>query len=283
MGDKELIKKFGLEESVKRFKAINEYTFITSPLTEEDGDDDNTGDDNMPGGDGPSGGDAPDMGNQPPMGNAPDMGSQPPMGNAPDMGNQPQGNPPMGNAPDMGNQPPMGNAPDMGNASGPLGSTLPDNNSDGNDDEEVIDVDELTDSQEDTEKKVDAMGLAMQRIYDKLDSFMDAMKDKDTKLDILAKELERRLPNDTEKLNIRSQASAPFNMTPGDYWQQSAENHPNYEVVSDNGGDDSEGKKVYTIRKSDVENINPYEVAKSFDTPAGSDDMSLEKLFSEID
>lgn len=269
--DKELIKKFGLDESIKRFKAINEYTFITSPLTEED-DDDNAGDDNAPGGDGNMP-DQPDMGGQPPMGGNDPASSQPPMGG----GNAPMPNQPQGNAP-------MDNAPAMGNAAGPLGSTLPDNGSDGNSgDEEVIDVDELTDSQEDTEKKVDAMGIAMQRIYDKLDNFMDVMKDKDAKIDLLAKELEKRLPSDTEKLNIRSQTSAPFNVAPGDYWQQSADNHPNYEVYSDNGEGGKDGEKVYTIRKSDVDNINPYEVDKTFDTPVDDDEMSLEKLFSDLD
>ena len=38
--DVDLIKKYNLGEQIKRFQQINEYTFITSPMISEDGEDD---------------------------------------------------------------------------------------------------------------------------------------------------------------------------------------------------------------------------------------------------
>ena len=38
--DKDLLKKYHLEEAQKRFQQITEYTFITKPLLGEDGEDD---------------------------------------------------------------------------------------------------------------------------------------------------------------------------------------------------------------------------------------------------
>ena len=120
--NKAFIKELKLEEAVKRFNQLNEYTFITSPMLSEDGEDDEQQPmDNIqqppqaPQGDG---------NNQPPMDmNQNDSNSQPPMGNDTssmnnNQQNMPMGGEDMGQMGDMNSQPPMNDMPPMDNDMG---------------------------------------------------------------------------------------------------------------------------------------------------------------------
>ena len=220
--DKELLKKYHLEEAQKRFQQISEYTFITKPMLDEDGDDDDQQQNPMGGQDG----------NQPPMqqGGNNDMpqgdmngsdGQQPPMGD----GNEPPqdgGEMPQDNASEGGEEMNVDFEPD---AEG--GDDNVDSMQDG---DEVIDVDELTNAQETTEVKIDGVNDKLQDLLAVTTKFIAAVDQNNKKIDDLRAEFEKRNPSEEEKINIRSQASAPYSETPKDFWDKKTENS-NYNVI----------------------------------------------------
>lgn len=228
--------------------------------------------DNVLGEDGPQGPD--DMGGgQPPMDNG--MGGQLPMdggGMPPQDGGQqaqpPQGLEPQGGQPDMngGGMMPQDGAP-MDN--GMSGQPEPDMGMEVDDtalgepygeDIEEIDVDDLTNSQEETEKKVDNLlkkfsssAKKMMAAVDDLSAKIDASS---KRLDDMEKEFAKRNPTPLEKLSMRSLNSYPFNSKPDEYWQ-GKEMTSNYRVGDDIPKDDEEPE--YQITKSDIDNFNDYQ------------------------
>ncbi len=270
MDRKEYIDKFN--------RLILEYT-SPSFSVEEDGEDDmaqggapDTG--MAPGGD--MGGGAPDAG----MG-GPDAGMgggmDPSMGGDPNaMGGDPNamGGPDAGAAPggDMGGEatPPEGFAPQgvdqnagldgMGgdpNAQGGMDPSMGgDPNAMGGDDE-VIDVDDLTDSQEETEKKVDALSGKFERLMSSLDGLEKRISDIDTHTnEYLAKlgaEIEKRNPTPLQRMTMRSTKSAPYSMTPNEYMNNYAPD--NYSDADDNNGADD---PQYKITKGDIDDFTDY-------------------------
>lgn len=241
--------------------------------------------DNVLGEDGPQG---PDYmgGGQPPMGDGMG-GQQPPMdgGGMPQQGDGQQAQPPQGLAPQGRQQPPtddgMPQQDDMPQDGAPMGDGMggqpgqymgmeADDNAIGepyDEDIEEIDVDDLTNSQEETEKKVDnllkkfsASAKKMMMAVDDLSAKIDASS---KRLDNMEKEFERRNPTPLEKLSMRSLDSYPFSSKPDEYWQDK-ELTSNYRVGDDMAKD---GEPEYQITKSDIDNFNDYQgVAREMNT-----------------
>lgn len=274
--DYNFIKKNHLEESINRLRKINEY--IVNPDGNYEADDPNQQN---------TDGQTPDMGgdNQmPPMGGQNDMQQQPQMGNdpnggqAPDMGGDGSMPPMDGQAPDMNGGMPQGGdapAPDMGgdtSAVDSIGTEVPDDGTDeeseGEDtvgaDDEVIDVDDLTNSQEAAEYKIDGVDDKLTKLLGMISKFEQAIEANDTKLDDLKSEFEKRNPTNAERINIRSMNSKPFNVNPTEYWDEQRENNPNYDVISDNSVAPNDEEKVYKITDDDLKDFTSGDLEKSF-------------------
>lgn len=200
--------------------------------------------------------------NQTGMGGTPDMMGG---GEAP-MDNQGQMTPPGG---DMGN--------DMGGDEQPQGQEdaapelppvddIPEEPTEA-DDEEVIDVDQLTDAQQKTFDKVNSVGRDLGKTdsrIEKLIGAIDKMKDmidqSNTEIEDLKKEIEKRNPTQTEKLNLRSLDSYPFNVKPSDFWSEKEKNS-NYSAYADN---DEPTQDEYVITNNDVDDLSERDIEQSF-------------------
>lgn len=296
--NKEFVDKNNLNEAVKRFKEIyeyksprqslherksskqtlNEYTFVSdAPLT-EDGEDENNG---MPPQNGDMGGQMgqqqmpqPDAQNQ-----GGDMNGQMGQQMPPDGSQMPQNGDMMPQG-DM-QQPPMDNGMggDMPMDDGMGGEQPPTDNGMGGDmpmdddieteemepDDEVIDVDDLTQSQEATEYKIDGVDDRLTKIYAVVQDFTKKLEDQEQNIMKLKDEFEKRNPTQTEKFNLRSQASGPFNQSPSDYWDKVAEENPNYEIMRDNDVSPADEQKEFEIKKDDVKGLNMKSIADTLD------------------
>ena len=266
----DLIKQYKLEEAVKRIQKINEYTFYDSTMVEDDQDPNAMGGDpNMTGGD-PNGG-------MPPMGNDPNaMGGDPNGEMAPmDDPNAMGGDPNMMGGDPNGGMPPMDDPNAMG--ADPNGGMPPmdDPNMMGGEEDiedidieeeqpgdEVVDVDELTQSQEATEFKVDNVDDKLNKVLKIISKFNDAIEANDQKIEDLKKEFQKRNPTAEETLNLRSLASYPFSERPDEYWKKQQQEHPNYNVISDNDVSTADEQKEF-IRKGDIDNFNERDIMKS--------------------
>lgn len=249
--DKKLLKQYKLEETVKRLNQICEYTFITSPTLAEDGDEEMNSDAD---------------------------------------GEMNQDNELM----DDNSQQPQGQS---GNNDGDLNSDETEfdveddsieNDGSGNDDEnndlsfeteemqsgdEVVDIDDLTQSQQATEYKVDDTNRKLTQILNVVNKFSDALDANSRGLEELRNEFEKRNPTEEERLNLRSQASYPYSEQPKDYWDNKMKTNPNYNVMYDNDVSTSDEQKKFEIKKSDIGNINFNEIGKSFSEPLKLDDF----------
>jgi hypothetical protein len=279
--DKNYIKENNLDEAISRFqeladykypkqslKKLYEYTFITAPQVNEEGEDD--GELQQPQANGM---------NQQPQNGAPDasmqggdmngqMGGQmaPEGTGMPQDGNMNQGGGDMMQG--DGGMPPAG-----GDMAAPMGDDMqgdmggddmqaPPMEDDGIEttemepDDEVIDVDDLTQSQEATEYKIDGVDDRLSKIYAVVQKFSDQLDKQEQSIMNLKDEFEKRNPTQTEKFNLRSQASGPFNQTPTEYWDKLSQENPNYEIIRDNEVSPSDEQEKYEIRKGDISGLN---------------------------
>lgn len=148
-------------------------------------------------------------------------------------------------------------------------------------DDEVIDVDDLTNAQEKVNDKVNHVGRNLEDVDDKISQLMlyiDKMENMINKnnedIQAFKAEFERRNPTDVEKMNLRSANSYPFNVSPKDYWEEK-EQEGKYSIGDDNNG---ENQKKYEITNNDIKDFNDASIAKSFYI---DDDLrqSIEKIF----
>ena len=273
----DLIKQYKLEEAVKRIQKINEYTFYDSTMVEDDQDPNAMGGDPNAMGGNPNGG-MPPMGADPnAMGDDPNMmGGDPNGGMAPiddpnAMGADPNGGmPPMDDPNAMGGDPnamgadPNGGMPPMDDPNMMGGEGIEDIDMETEQPgDEVVDVDELTQSQEATEFKVDNVDDKLNKVLKIISKFNDAIEANDQKIEDLKKEFQKRNPTAEETLNLRSLASYPFSERPDEYWKKQQQDHPNYNVISDNDVSTADEQKEFEIRKGDIDNFNEREVMKS--------------------
>lgn len=287
--DKNFIKNTQLDEAVKRFQQIaeykspkqslhklyekkyklNEYTFITAPQVNEDGEE-SDGElqkpDDMNGGEqmnNQQGGNmAPDASNQ-----MDDMNGQNDGEMSPDGSQMPQNDIQQGN--DMNGVVPMDGAEDFNE---------PEVEDDGietqemESGDEVIDVDELTQSQEATEYKLDGVDDRLSKIYAVVQKFSDQLERNEESIMALKDEFEKRNPTEEEKLNLRSQSSYPYSETPKDYWDKKTQENPHYNVMYNNEVSPSEEQKKFEITKNDISGLNMKSISDTLDI-----DQSLNK------
>ena len=292
--DKNFIKNNQLDEAVERFKQIaeykspkqslhklyerkhklNEYTFITAPQVNEDGEE-NDGElqkpENMNGGEqmnnNQQGGNiAPDASNQMGDMNGQNDGVMPTDGSQMPQNNVQQGN---GMNGDMQMNSTEGDMADLND---------PEVENDGietqemESDDEVIDVDDLTQSQEATEYKLDGVDDRLSKIYAVVQKFSDQLERNEESIMALKDEFEKRNPTEEEKLNLRSQSSYPYSETPKDYWDKKTQENPHYDVMYNNEVSPSEEQKKFEITKNDISGLNMKSISDTLDI-----DQSLNK------
>ena len=257
----DLIKQYKLEEAVKRIQKINEYTFYDSTMVEDDQDPNAMGDD-------PNGG-MPPMDDPNAMGPDPNMMGGDPNGEMSPMGGDPNamgGNPNMMGGDPNGEMSPMDDPNMMGGDPNAMGDEEGIEDIDMETEQpgdEVIDVDELTQSQETTEFKVDNVDDKLNKVLKIISKFNDAIEANDQKIEDLKKEFQKRNPTAEETLNLRSLASYPFSERPDEYWKKQQQEHPNYNVISDNDVSTADEQKEFEIRKGDIDNFNERDIMKS--------------------
>ena len=239
--------KHNLMEAHKQFMRLSEGYLATS--LSEDGDEENT----------PEGEPVPDDNNQPEgFGQQPDEnggqeGMGPNGGDMPDLGGeQPQ------QEPDFGGQ-----APDFGGEPQPMGDTE-DFDSDIEEDD-VLDVEDLTQAQEKLNKKQNTIGRDLGEVDDRIIALLTAvekiqgsLEKNNNDITALKQELEKRVPTDTEKLNMQSLKMYPFNVSPNEYWNDK-EKEGRYEA------EDDDKKKEYKITRDDVDGYTDRDIENSFD------------------
>lgn len=248
-------------------RCILEYTSASDYMM-ENGEEDTMPQDNMQQGDGD-----PSMGNEMPM-NDPNMGGDTSMGGDASMGGEmPMGDPNMGGDTSMGGEMPMdGSIPTGGegvegfNPQGgeetPMVDTM-------QPDDEVIDVDDLTKSQEAAEEKIDSMNVKFEKLMNAVELLVkqNAERERETAEAMAATEkkvedeLNKRIPTPQQRMSMRSTKSAPYSMTPNEYMNNYAPE--NYSDADDNNGADD---AQYQITKSDIDNFTDYNsIARELD------------------
>lgn len=250
--DKKFLKENNLYESHKRFKKLYEYTFISNDLNEDDDDEmDNDGgiDDLM------------NMPDQKPQQATPND-----KGDVNNTDNQDMDT----SDPDA---PTLGDTLDEPNSNDKI---EPETETDSND-EEVIDVDDLTNSQEETESKVEDVDSKITQLIDLVNSFSEKINQNDAKIEDLKKEFQLRNPTEVEKLNLRSQDSMPFTVSPKDYWEDKSSNS-NYKAEFDNSVAPNKEEMEYVIKNGDITNLNNM---KSISDSIDDEDIDLDinKIF----
>ena len=211
------------------------------------------------------GGDPSAMGND--MTQDPSMGADPSMGN--DMAQDPSA---MGGDPSA-----MGGDPSMGADPIAMGG----DESEGQDDGDTIDIDGLTRAQDKLNVKQNHVGMDLSKVDTKIKTLIDTIQNLQDKLDAnnseiesLKSEFEKRNPTQTEKLNLRSLDSYPFNVKPNEYWEKKAR-QGGYDTYSDN---DEPTSKEYVITNNDVDNPTR-DVADTFFKIDDDDIQTMDKLF----
>lgn len=244
-----------LNEAKSRFQQIMEYTTRRNKYTEEADDqpqDPETGGAPMDGADpmaggapaDPNGGMPAPGGDMSPKGD--DMGADPAAGADPMDGGAPA-DPAAGEAP----QGPEGfnpQVPQDGMGGDPMADGAP---MDGGlqPDDDVIDVSDLTDSQEETQEDIDKLDAKFDKVMKYLGQFEELIKSNDDKINDLRAEFERRNPTQVEKLSMQTANSYPFSETPADYWANK-EKTSNYRTEDDQNGT-KQGQ--YVITKNDID------------------------------
>ena len=259
MVNNKLIKDYKLSEAIKRFNQINEYTFISSPPLTEDGEDEPTndaqqsqnGEEQMqsPNNQSLSGG-APPM-EEPQQSQGGQDGIQQPMTDGGQGMNDTQQQPPQ--------ELPISGGEMNGEA------TMEDDISEMQPDDEVIDVDDLTDAQEQTEEKVDGVNQQLLRLLKVVSKYSDAIDQQNKEIESLKKEFEKRNPTEEERLNIRSQSGYPYSEKPKDFWNKKMKDNPNYNVMFDNEVPVNKEQEKFDIKRGDLDGMNYREIADSFD------------------
>ena len=126
-------------------------------------------------------------------------------------------------------------------------------NQEGEEDEEVIDVDELVDGQKRNEEAIDKLTDKFEQFLEKFSEFQGELKSNAEFMANLENEIEKRNPTSVEKLTMRSLQSKPFDKTPEEYMAEDAPE--NYSPEDDNNGVD---EPRYTITRDDVRNATDY-------------------------
>ena len=132
-------------------------------------------------------------------------------------------------------------------------------------DDEVIDVDDLTKSQEQAEKKIDKMNDKFEKLMGAVETLIAQNKEMErreaeAKAEFQA-ELDKRIPTPQQRMTMRSTKSSPYSMSPNEYMNNYAPE--NYSDADDNNGADD---AQYQITKDDIDRFTDYNsIAKDLD------------------
>ena len=287
--DKKYLKEHNLLEAHKQFMRLCEWSY-TPILEDDDEQDQDNGQQPSMGGDAQADGAANSnaMGGDAPMNGASDPnvnGDMPPMDggadpNAMNGESDPNANgdmPPMDGGADPnanGDMPPM----DGGADPNAMGDDMPPM-----EDEEVIDVDDITNAQEKMNTKVNHVGKELGNVDDKIETLLTSLAKMEQMIDSnnqeIAKfkqEFEKRNPTQTERLNLRSLDSYPFNVNPKDYWaEKGVDPNSNYSGYGDN---DKSTTDEYIITNNDVDDFDEREISQSFNI-ADELNQDIKKIF----
>jgi hypothetical protein len=166
----------------------------------------------------------------------------------------------------------------------PMGGSMDDDSMDDEqeDDGETIDIDGLTKAQDKLNVKQNHIGRDLSKVDTRIGTLIDTIKDLLSKVDSnnseiesLKAEFEKRNPTQTEKLNLRSLDSYPFNVKPNEYWAEKAK-QGGYEAYSDNNEPTTQ---EYVITNDDVDNPSD-DIANTFFKIDDDDIQTLEKMFN---
>jgi hypothetical protein len=149
------------------------------------------------------------------------------------------------------------------------------------DDGDTINIDGLTKAQDKLNVKQNHIGRDLSKVDGRITSLIDTINNLLSKVDsnnseieALKAEFEKRNPTQTEKLNLRSLDSYPFNVKPNEYWAQKAA-EGGYDAYSDNAEPTTQ---EYTITNDDVDNPTD-DIANTFFKIDDDDVQTLDKLF----
>lgn len=248
--EKDLLKEYKLEDMAKRFQQIVEYTFITSPTISEDGED-NTNNQTQQ--------EPQDDVTQPQGDNNTDR--QDIINNNGDTSIQQGAEEDVPVKTEVPDDETMEDVPQQQDNGGIETTPMQDG-------DEVIDVDDLTNSQKETEYKIDGVDDRLIKIARVIDKLIPAIEANNSKIEDLKAEFEKRNPTETEKLNLRSQSSFPYSVKPKDYWDNKSQDG-NYNVIYDNGVDPNKEDKEYVLKQKDIDNTasDDRSTYKTFDIP----------------
>ena len=277
------LKENNLFEAHEHFMRLSE-AYIPTVLPEEEIDEEGEDmqDPNAMGGQDPNA-----MGGADPMGgggmpqdpNA--MGGQDPNAMGGNMNDPMAGDP---NATDGADPNAMGGADPMDDMGGNMNDPMGEDPMDGEleDDGETIDIDGLTKAQDKLNVKQNHIGRDLSKVDTRINTLIDTINNLLTKVDSnnneiesLKAEFEKRNPTQTEKLNLRSLDSYPFNVKPNEFWAEKAK-QGGYEAYADN---DEPTTKEYVITNDDVDNPSD-DIANTFFKIDDDDIQTLEKMFN---
>jgi hypothetical protein len=131
------------------------------------------------------------------------------------------------------------------------------------DDSVELDVTELVRGSEEAKESADAANEKIDQLMGmvgKLESQLQSMDSISSKIDNLESELEKRAPTPEEKIEMRSLSSYPYNLKLTDFW---GDKEGIYDVMGD-----EEKEEEYVLTKDDVESdYSDTGIKDSFDNP----------------
>lgn len=131
-----------------------------------------------------------------------------------------------------------------------------------NGDEVEVDVTSIVKGSEEAKAAAEESNSKMEELmnsFKELESRLSAMSALSTKIDNLEQEIEKRNPTPEERLEMRSLSSYPFNQKLTDYW---SEKEGIYDVMNKNG---EKKEQEYVLDKDAIESdYNPNTIKNSF-------------------
>ena len=141
---------------------------------------------------------------------------------------------------------------------------------------------EIANGQEIMNDKVDLVGQNLGHVDNKIaqmfgtiNRLINMVDSNNRKIEDLSKEVAKRNPTPTERLNIRSQDGYPFNIPVSDFWKEKARTS-NYRAYADN---DEPTTNEYRITNSDVDDFSDRDMEASFDVDGEDLNQTINKIF----